>query len=129
MMKTPAVTTTPEAIHYQAVRAPLNQVAGLLQDVLSRRVTVHITGVSDGKTVTRWSSGAITEVRDPAVEQRLRAAYEVTLLLLQSEGPDTVRAWFLGMDPYLDDESPADALRAGRFRDVFAAARSFAAYG
>lgn len=129
MKQAATAQTTPQAIHYQAVRAPLRDVAGLLQDVLSRRVTAHIAGVGDGKTVTRWASGAITEVRDPVVEQRLRAAYEVTLLLLHTEGPETVRAWFLGMDPYLNDESPADVLRAGRFQDVLAAARSFSAYG
>jgi hypothetical protein len=129
MVETPAATTLPEALHYQATRAPLREVVGLLQETLTRQVTAYIAGVSDGKTVTRWSSGAITEVRDPAVEQRLRAAYEIALLLLQMDGPATVRAWFIGMDPYLNDESPADAIRAGRLREVFAAARSFAAYG
>lgn len=36
-----------------------------------------------------------------------------------------IRAWFMGMNPQLGDESPIEALREGRVRDVMAAARAF----
>ncbi len=43
--------------------------------------------------------------------------------------PHTVRAWFLGLNPQLDDHSPAQSIRDGDFRDVLVAARAFLAGG
>jgi len=62
-------------------------------------------------------------------EQRLRAAYEIMALLLRFDGPGTVRAWFIGMNPVLGDDSPADAIHDGRLREAMSAARNFIAYG
>ena len=49
--------------------------------------------------------------------------------LLAEESPHTVRAWFLGLNPQLDDESPAQSIREGDFRDVLVAAKAFLAGG
>lgn len=62
-------------------------------------------------------------------EQRLRVAYQVFHLLQSRESQHTVRAWFVGLNPQLDDEAPADAIRAGRLRDVWVAAKSYLAGG
>jgi hypothetical protein len=40
-----------------------------------------------------------------------------------------VRAWFLGLNPQLDDQSPAQSIRIGEFRDVLVAAKAFLAGG
>jgi hypothetical protein len=61
-------------------------------------------------------------------EQRLRQAYQGTQFLLEAEAPDTVRAWFMGMDPYLDDQAPALVLRDDPAA-VLRAARAFRAGG
>jgi hypothetical protein len=83
--------------------------------------------VRDGKTVTRWANGEVSDVRDYTVEQRLRTAYEIAQLLLIEESPRTVRAWFIGLNPELGDTSPAEAISEGRLKDVLAAARAFIA--
>jgi len=111
--------------HRQAMTVPLNELAGSLQEILSRRMTTQIAGVKDGKTITRWASGEITEIRDLAVEQRLRTAYEIAQLLLITEPPQTVKAWFLGLNPFLTDISPIEALNAGQLRETIGAARAF----
>ena len=111
--------------HRQAMTVPLNELAGSLQDLLSRRMTTQIAGVKDGKTITRWSSGEITEIRDFEVEQRLRTSYEIAQLLLAAESPQTVKAWFIGLNPLLTDTSPIEALAAGRLRETIGAARAF----
>jgi rhodanese-related sulfurtransferase len=49
-------------------------------------------------------------------------------VLLEREAPDTIQAWFIGMDPFLDDEPPVLVLRRDPER-VVRAARSFLAYG
>lgn len=117
------------SLHRQAVTAPLREVAATLQEVLSRQLTAYIAGVKEGKTVHRWATGEITAIRDFAVEQRLRTAYEVAQLLLREDGPQTVRAWFIGMNPQLDDRSPAEAIHQGQFKEALTAARAFAADG
>ena len=117
------------SLHRRAVTATLQEVASTLQDVLSRPLTAYIAGVKEGKTVHRWATGEIAVVRYLATEQRLRTAYEITQLLLQEEGASTVRAWFLGMDPYLEDRSPAETLRGGQHKEALEAALVFLANG
>ncbi len=43
------------------------------------------------------------------------------------EADATIRAWFLGSNPQLDDLSPAEALHNGLNRETLAAARAFLA--
>ena len=111
--------------HRQAMQAPVSELANALQSALSRRLTAYISGVSDAKTVTRWVAGDVSEIRDHAVEQRLRAAYEIHALLMNYESASTVKAWFIGMNPQLDDMSPAQALHEGKLAEAIAAARAF----
>jgi hypothetical protein len=111
--------------HKEAVSTPLNELVSALQARLSRRITAYIAGVDSVKTVTRWASGEVATVRDHEMEQRLRTAYEVFLLLTHYDSVNTVKAWFIGLNPQLGDEAPIDALREGRLRDVLSAARAF----
>jgi len=126
-MASAVTTTTVQQIHRQALVAPLAELARFLQELLTRRLTAYIAGVQDAKTVTRWANGEVTEIRDLAVEQRLRTAYEIAQLLLDAESTPTIRAWFLGMDPRLGDTSPAEAIREGRLKEAMGTARAFAA--
>jgi hypothetical protein len=116
-------------VHRQATAAPVSEIAGTLQELLSRRLTAFIAGVGDGKTVSRWASGEVAEIRDVWMEQRLRTAYEITQLLLTYDAAQTVKAWFIGLNPQLGDVSPAEALREGRLKDALSAARAFTVGG
>ena len=42
--------------------------------------------------------------------QRLEAAHQIVELLRGLESPEGIRAWFLGLNPLLDDTPPAIAL-------------------
>lgn len=114
--------------HRQSVNASVSEVASFLQDLLSRRLVAYVAGVKDGKTVSRWASGEVTEVRQES-EQRLRTAYEIAQLLIGFDSPRIVRAWFIGLNPRLDDVSPAEAIHEGRLKKAKAAARAFVAGG
>jgi hypothetical protein len=116
-------------LHEQSVRASVRDISGVLQDLLSRRVTAYMVGVKDAKTINRWANGEITVIRDSAVERRLRTAYEISTLLLAVDAPATVKAWFVSLNPYLDDQTPAEAIRGGREREALQAARAFVAHG
>jgi hypothetical protein len=102
-------------------------VAKYLQDTLGQRLTGYLAGVEDHKAVGAWAGGE-REPR-PAAEERLRTAFHIFHLLQDEESPHTVRAWFVGLNPQLADESPATAIREGRFREALVAARAFLAGG
>ncbi len=127
---TSSLEHSPVAVaHREATEAPLTEVARTLQEILSSRLTAYLAGVKSTKTVARWASGEITDIRDYETEQKLRAAYEITQLLLRYDAPDTIRAWFIGMNPELDDMSPAEIIRDGQLKDAMGAARAFIAHG
>lgn len=75
------------------------------------------------RAVTRWAAG---DTEPPAREEDLlRDAFQIAQVLGEVEPDEVIRAWFMGMNPQLGDESPIEALREGRIRDAMAAARAF----
>ena len=116
-------------VHRQAVNASVKEIAGRLQELLTRRLTAYIAGVDSGKTVARWATGQVTEIRNQETELLLRTAYEIALLLLGQDSPQTVRAWFIGLNPQLGDVSPAQAIHDGQLKEALSAARAFIAGG
>jgi hypothetical protein len=62
-------------------------------------------------------------------QQRLRVGLQVALMLNQSDGPEVTQAWFQGLNPQLEDRSPARLLRDGDLQEagpaVIAAACAF----
>lgn len=112
--------------HRQAVRTDMATIARYLQEVLGQRLTAVIADVSDAKAVGRWAQARQTP--RPEVEKRLRLAFQITQMLMAVDSANTVRAWFTGMNPELDDASPALMIAKEPVR-VLQAARSFLANG
>jgi hypothetical protein len=123
----PQLRSAPQDAHRKAVESTIQDVVGYMQEVLGQKLVAYIAGVSDPRTVGRWAAGERTPRAEH--EQRLRCAYQTFQLLLAEESPHTVRAWFLGLNPQLDDESPAQSIHDGKFRDVLVAAKAFLAGG
>lgn len=110
-----------------SLQSSIGEIASMLQNLLSRRITAYAVGVNDAKTISRWANEEVAGVRNEEVERKLRTAYQVALMLLAVDAPTTVKAWFMGMNPDLDDVSPIEAIRAGEDREVINAARAFIA--
>jgi hypothetical protein len=113
--------------HRQTTETSIEQITSFLEEVLGRKLVAALAGVADPKAVGRWAAGE----RSPraAAEERLRVAYQVFRLLLTEESKHTIRAWFIGLNPQLDDESPVMVIRAGRFQEVMVAAKAFVSGG
>jgi len=94
-----------ERAHQRAVRASVGEAAAFLQELVGQKLTAVVAGVGDSKAVGKWARGE----RAPRgeAERRLREAFQVATLLALAESPATARAWFVGMNPYLDDRAPA----------------------
>ncbi len=113
--------------HQDSVNLSISEVVKLLQDGLGTKLVAHLAKVSDPKAVADWANGS----RPPrgAAEARLRTALQVFRLLQEADSSHVARAWFIGLNPQLEDEAPANALREDRLKDVLAAARAFAQAG
>jgi len=109
--------------HNSATQISAQDISGALARVLGRQLLNVIVGKGP-RTIQRWIAGDSVPMAED--ERRLRNAYQVYMLLSTVEGDHTIRAWFMGMNPQLEDESPAEALAAGQTRNVMAAARAFA---
>lgn len=127
-------TTTARAdLHaYQdSIRWSPAEVTGKLRDILGARLVAYLGSVKETRAVRQWAEGE----RTPSAEVvlRLRTAYHAAALLREKDSAAVVQAWFQGMNPRLDDVSPARLLRDGDLDQVgpqvLAAARAFAAEG
>ena len=123
----PKVRDQIEQVHRRTVKASVPEITKFLEEVLTRKLIAYMMEVKDAKTVGRWASGDRNPGRE--TESRLRAVYQIFQILQAEESPHTVRAWFIGLNPQLDDESPATAIREGRAKDVLVAAKSWIAGG
>lgn len=111
--------------HRSAVTQSTQDIARFLVNNLGASLTAHIAGV-DRRTISRWAEGSAARADG---EKNLRAAFQVFQLIQTTDAPHTVRAWFMGMNPQLEDTSPAEALAEGLHREVMAAARAFVSGG
>jgi hypothetical protein len=109
------------------MRAPFSRVAGELRELLGARLTAYLGGVSETRAVRQWADGE----RAPGeqTQQRLRVALQIALVLCETDGREVTQAWFQGLNPQLEDRSPARLLRDGDLDEagpaVIAAARAF----
>jgi len=99
---------------------------------MGAKLVAYLGGVRETRAVRQWAEGT-RSVQDSTDERRLRLAYQVATLIAERDSPGVIQAWFQGLDPQLDDRSPARLLREGELDEVgplvLAAARAFAATG
>lgn len=114
--------------HLRAVSTPAAEMAGHLQALFGQSLTALVSGIENPKTVGRWARG---QAPHPASLARLRNAFQIATLLESATSPQTVRSWFMGMNPYLDDRAPALVLadEPDAAPRVMQAARAFLAHG
>lgn len=119
---------TRDTAHRAAVTASVQELARVLENVLSRRLTAYLVNVQEGRTIARWANGEITSIRDEETERRLRVAYEIVSLLgAELAAPQTIRAWFISLNPRLNNQPPLEVIRNGQLEDAIYAAEAFIA--
>jgi hypothetical protein len=117
--------------HEDSIRLPFAELISHLRDILGVRLVAYIGGVKSARQVSIWADAA----GEPggADQERLRHAFHAASLLRERYDATTVQSWFKGINPTLNDESPAHLLREGDLttapRAVIAAAKAFAYIG
>lgn len=103
-------TRSRRSAHRDASRSSVAEIAGYLQSILGPTLTSVTLGIKDVKAIGQWARSQ----RQPraAQEKVLRETYQVVNYLAQVETADVIRAWFMGMNPDLDDQSPALMMRS-----------------
>ena len=115
------------AAHTRAMRASFPELVSELRSVLGARLVAYLGSVKETRAVRQWAEGE----REPSeeVRSRLRVALQVALPLAEADSPEIAQAWFQGLNPQLEDRSPARLLREGELDEVgpavIAAARAF----
>lgn len=109
--------------HRKAINSSLEEMASNLVKVLGRVLVAGIVGVRNPKTVSRWANGDVESVRDRYSEERVMALHQIVTFLQEYEGDETIRAFMVGMNPTLDDSSPAWQVKEGNYADVMGAAK------
>lgn len=113
--------------HARSMRADFPAVAGELRELLGARLVAYLAAVKETRAVHEW----VEDGRRPseAVQRRLRLALQVAMMIANDDGGEIAQAWFQGLNPQLEDRSPARLLREGDLDDVgpqvVAAARAF----
>lgn len=97
-----------------------------LNGVLGPRLTAEIARVSNADRVDQWARGQAAPPSDS--RPNLRVAFRIIKLLEPYEDPETVQAWFVGMNFILGDRAPALVI-ADDPDAVMRAAYAFVAYG
>lgn len=119
------------AAHARAMRLGFPELAGELRALLGARLVAYLGGVEETRAVHQWAQGARAPAE--AVRRRLRLAHQLAASIEAVDGAAVAQAWMQGLDPQLEDRSPARLLREGEIEEVgpalVGAARAFLADG
>lgn len=126
-MKQPSHPLTDLDSHEHAMSLPMAEVVSELISLLGATTVAVIGGVTETRAVQQWTIG-----REPQRGHVLRFALQIARMIAGADGDhETVRAWFAGSNPRLDDAIPALLLRSEPLEKVqvqlVKAARAFAA--
>lgn len=117
------------AAHDEVIRLSVPKVVGRLTEELGAKLVAYIGGVRETRAVREWMLEG-SDHREPRGDtvSRLREALAITIMLRSSESRAIVQAWLMGLNPQLEDQSPATLLREGDEQAISAvrgAARAF----
>lgn len=120
-------STNRTSAHTQSLGTSPQDIVRQLHAVLGRNVLALIVNRSP-RTIDRWVKDEDLRL-DSGDDRTVRNTYQIYTLLSTVEGDHTIRAWFMGMNPQLEEASPAEALAEDRFREVMASAKAFVTGG
>lgn len=110
--------------HIETTRLNSHELVRRLNNHLGATLVATLSGVRDRKLPYKWAVADGPVPKDEAY-RRLLAAHRVWQLISDADDDYIARAWFIGANPRLGEESPVMRLREGEIPAVMAAARAF----
>ena len=111
-------------IHKDTLRLPTAELVRQLISHLGPTLVATVADVKDRKLPHKWAKPDGPEPRNASL-QRLLTTHRIWQLISTSDSDSVARAWFIGSNPRLDEESPVMAIREGRGDDAHRAAVAF----
>jgi hypothetical protein len=106
----------------------VREITRRLTSALGVTLTAALAGSKDPRIPYEWARIGGPEPTNDAV-RRLQFAYAQWIVIRASESEQIARMWFVGSNLLLDYDTPVDAIRDGRFKEVAAAAAAMAEDG
>jgi hypothetical protein len=107
--------------HARTTRMDIREITRRLNAALGATLVGALAGSKDLKVSYKWAQQNGPSPKQGSV-QRLQFAFTQWLIIAEAEGEHVARMWFIGSNPWLDQDTPVDAIREGRFKEVAAAA-------
>lgn len=103
--------------------SPVADKARYLVNRLGPTLVAAGIGFRNRKVISEVSEN-LDEAFSDEQKKRVNVMYEIWNKVSKSEGDDLARAWFIGANPWLNDESAVSSIREDRFSQVRAAAQA-----
>ncbi|MBP2216047.1 hypothetical protein [Arthrobacter sp. CAN_C5] len=110
--------------HAEAARLDVHDLVHRLNGHLGPLLVATLAGSKDPKLPHKWAKPDGT-VPGPAFQKRLQLAYRAWILIAEAETPGIARAWFIGGNPFLNEDTPVTAIREDRHRELGTALNAF----
>ncbi|WP_125610379.1 hypothetical protein [Specibacter cremeus] len=107
--------------HAKTARLDIREIVRRLNSALGATLVAALAGSKDRKISYGWAKQDGPEPNVAAVK-RLQFAYAQWDLVSSVEGEHVARMWFIGANPWLDQDSPIDAIREDRYKETAHAA-------
>lgn len=119
-----SISTTIIAGHAETARLDIHEVVRRLNSHLGPLLVATLAGSKDPKAPHRWARPA-GSVPGPAFQKRLFLAHRVWIAIADAETDSIARAWFVGGNPFLEEDTPLTAIREDRHKEVAQALTAF----
>lgn len=116
-----SIVTITGTAHARTARLGIREIVRRLNAALGATLVAALAGSKDRKISYKWAHQDGPNPNASAVK-RLQFAYAQWILVSEAEGEHVARMWFIGANPWLDHDSPIDAIRNDKFRETAAAA-------
>ncbi len=110
--------------HQETTRLETHELVGRMNMHLGASLVATLAGVNDSKLPYRWAKIDGPTPKNGALS-RLTTAHRVWLMLADAESDHVARNWFVGANPFLNEQAPVVALREGNELEVLKAAEAF----
>lgn len=117
------VSTIRHPAYQDTLRLDIREVTRRLNSALGGTLVVTLAGVKDLKLSYKWAKDGGPQPSANSV-RRLRFAYEQWQRVSNAEGEHVARAWFIGANPWLDYDTPVNAIRNDQLKEVAAAVQA-----
>jgi hypothetical protein len=95
----------------------IREVTRRLNAALGPTLVSTLAGLADTGASKEWAKGD-GPAPSPEAARRLVFAYEQWQRVVEAEDEDIARLWFVGMNPWLGDDSAIEAIREDRLKEV-----------